>query len=306
MRNFYIKLASIYKFLASWHLFLNTLKAVSLTVLALIAFAANSFLNRMALGGSFIDAASFSSIRMISGALGLYIIMLVTKRSALVLGGSRKGSLALVIYMVTFSYAYVNIDTGTGAFVLFVTVQMAMVVFTLASGRRLNKGEWAGFVLALIGFLIFALPGVDSPAISALILMIIAGSAWAAYTWLGLASNDPVSDTAGNFIRGVPLVIILSIVTITGIELTARGIILASLSGLLASGFGYTVWYYALRLISPVPAAMAQLLVPILATFAGVAFLSESLSSRMLVASIIITGGILVNILSKPRATGGV
>jgi len=215
--------------------------------LALIAFAANSVLCRLALGNETIDASSFTAIRLLSGAIVLFLIIGATHKNTKVSSkGSWTASFMLFLYAITFSYAYISLDTGTGALILFGSVQITMILLSLVSGTRLHLTEWIGVVVAFTGFVYLILPGVTAPSTTGLILMTTAGIAWGIYTLKGRDSKNPLMDTGYNFFRTIPLVILLTIITINNAKFSSEGILLAVVSGGITSGIGYTIWYIAL------------------------------------------------------------
>jgi len=273
-----------------------------LTLLALCAFAANSVLCRLALGQGAIDAAGFTVVRMISGAVVLLIILAVTgKDSGSRTTGSWVSSFMLFAYAVTFSFAYLSLQTGTGALILFGSVQITMIVVSLFLGNRLSPAEWLGVTIAFGGFVFLVLPGVSAPSLQGFLLMAAAGIAWGGYTLRGRQSADPLRDTTYNFVRAVPVTLALLAITYTQTELTAQGLVLAVLSGGLASGVGYTIWYTALRGLSSVQAAVVQLSVPVIAALGGVLIVAEPLTSRLIVSTLLILGGILLVIIGRVR-----
>ena len=205
----------------------------------------------------------------------------------------------LFIYAVTFSFAYVTLDTATGALILFGSVQTTMILLSLLSGNRLHISEWVGVVLAFIGFVYLILPSVVTPSVIGFILMSISGAAWGVYTLKGRSSKNPLIDTTFNFLRTIPLIIILAIFTIRTINLSPEGILLAALSGGIASGIGYTLWYAALGGLSATQAAVLQLLVPIIAAIGGVIFVSEIITLRLTISAIMILGGISIVVLGR-------
>jgi len=276
------------------------LKIIILTGLALIAFAANSVLCRLALGDAAIDAASFTVIRLLSGAIVLLVIVGVTRTISKVSAkGSWTASFMLFLYAVTFSYAYISLDTGTGALVLFGSVQITMIVLSLMSGNRLHLAEWAGVIAAFTGLVYLVLPGVTTPSMTGFMLMAVAGAAWGIYTLKGRSSKNPLMDTAYNFLRTVPFVIVLAIVTMSTATYSFDGIWLALLSGGITSGIGYTIWYIALGGLSSTQAAVLQLSVPVIAALGGVVFVAEAITFRLAVSAAITLGGILVVILGR-------
>jgi len=276
------------------------LKTIILTSLALIAFAANSVLCRLALGSEAIDAASFTFIRLLSGTIVLLIIIGFTRNTT---GVSAKGSWAasfmLFLYAITFSYAYTSLDTGTGALILFGSVQITMILLSLISGTRLHSLEWAGVIIAFTGFVFLIMPGVTTPSTIGLLLMTAAGIAWGIYTLKGRSSKSPLFDTAYNFLRTTPLVMLLGLITFNNANYTSEGILLALLSGGITSGIGYTIWYIALSGLSATQAAVLQLLVPVIAALGGVIFVSESITFRLSVSAAMVLGGILMVVLGK-------
>lgn len=275
-------------------------KTTILTGLALIAFAANSVLCRLALGNEAIDAASFTVIRLLSGAIVLFLIIRFTqKNTELSTNGSWIASLMLFLYAITFSYAYISLDTGTGALILFGSVQITMILLSLISGTRLHYTEWAGVIIAFTGFVYLILPGVTTPSTVGFLLMAAAGVAWGIYTLKGRGSQNPLMDTAYNFFRTIPLVILLTIITISHANYSSEGVLLALLSGGITSGIGYTIWYIALGGLSATQAAVLQLLVPVIAALGGVIFVSETITVRLTISAAMVIGGILMVVLGK-------
>ena len=275
-------------------------KTVIFTGLALIAFAANSVLCRLALGEEAIDASSFTVIRLLSGATVLLTIISINRnKTSLPTKGSWSASLMLFLYAITFSFAYITLDTGTGALILFGSVQITMILLSLISGTRLHITEWAGIAVAFTGFVYLILPGVTAPSTIGFLLMTIAGIAWGIYTLMGRGSKNPLMDTAYNFLRTIPLVIILVIVAIKTAHYSFEGILFAALSGGIASGIGYTIWYIALGGLSVTQAAVVQLLVPVIAALGGVIFVSEIVTLRLIVSATMILGGVLMVVLGR-------
>lgn len=264
------------------------------TTLALFAFAGNSILCRLALGEEAIDAASFTSIRLLSGIIVLIVIMKVTQSSNTVNSrGSWKASFMLFLYAITFSYAYISLETGVGALILFGSVQITMILAGLLTGNKLHFFEWLGVMVAFSGFVYLVMPGVTAPSLLGFALMSVAGIAWGFYTLAGKDSASPLQDTSFNFIRTLPLVMVLVAVTAQHADLSQKGIMLAVLSGGVASGIGYSIWYFALGGLSSVQAAVVQLLVPVIAAGGGVVFADETVSLRLVLSSILILSGIL-------------
>ncbi|BFM07926.1 DMT family transporter [Halioxenophilus aromaticivorans] len=269
------------------------MKIVLLTSLSLIAFAGNSILCRLALGGEAIDAGTFTIVRLISGiAVLLLIHRLLTTDNQPKSSGSWKSAVMLFVYALGFSYAYVQMDTGTGALILFAAVQLTMITVSLLQGNRLTRLEALGAIIAFIGFVYLMLPGVTAPPMGSFFMMLAAGIAWGLYTLAGKGSTNPIQDTTFNFVRTLPLVLVLLLVTFSYSQLSTKGFILAVVSGGLASGVGYAVWYVALTGLSAIQAAVLQLLVPLLAALGGVLFADEIITSRLAVATGLILGGI--------------
>ncbi len=280
------------------------MKTILYTTIALCAFAGNSVLCRLALGETAIDASSFTSIRLLSGIVMLVLISAVSaSKSSLNKSETSKGSwraaLMLFIYAATFSYAYVSLETGTGALILFASVQITMVLVGVFSGNMLHTIEWLGLGIAFVGLIYLVLPGLATPSLFGFILMSIAGIAWGFYTLLGRTCQNPLSDTTYNFLRTLPFVIILAAVTLHNSHLSTQGVLLAIFSGAIASGAGYTIWYMALGGLSTIQAAVLQLLVPAIAALGGVIFVGEPMSLRLVLSSLLILGGILCIILGK-------
>jgi drug/metabolite transporter (DMT)-like permease len=275
-------------------------KTLLLTLLALICFAANSVLCRLALGTRAIDAASFTSLRLFSGSLILLVIWLLNKGGRNSSSkGSWLGSAMLFIYAITFSFAYITLETGTGALILFGAVQISIILLSMLSGNRLRPIEWLGICAAFGGFAYLVLPGVSTPSALGFILMTLAGIAWGAYTLIGRGSQNPLADTAFNFIRTLPAVALLLVLTLANASLSARGVFLAALSGAVASGIGYVIWYSALRGLTSTMAAVVQLFVPVIAALGGIAFMPEAVTLRLIMASALILGGILCVLLGR-------
>ncbi|MDP2560610.1 DMT family transporter [Psychrobium sp. 1_MG-2023] len=276
------------------------IKLSSLTLLTLIAFAANSILCRLALDSNTIDPSSFTSIRLLSGAFVLFIIIRIwSSNHSANAKGSWVASLMLFVYAATFSYAYLSLDTGTGALVLFGSVQITMILLSLIAGTRLQLSEWLGLGIAFTGFVYLILPDVTTPSLTGFILMTIAGISWGVYTLKGRGSVNPLMDTAYNFVRTIPFVLVLAIFTLDDLMLSYEGGLLALTSGAITSGLGYTIWYIVLRDLTPTQAAVIQLSVPVIAAFGGVIFVAEYITPRLMIASLLVLGGIFLVILGK-------
>ena len=282
------------------------IKIIASTVFALFAFAANSVFCRLALGDEAIDATSFTSVRLFSGIIVLFILMQFTShvsKPQSSLKANAKGSwlaaIMLFTYAVTFSFGYISLDTGTGALILFGAVQITMILFNVISGSRLHYSEWLGLTCAFIGFVYLILPSITTPSLTGFILMSVSGMAWAFYTLLGRKSKHALSDTAFNFLRTSPFILILVLLSFNNLHISSNGFLLAVLSGAIASGIGYFVWYIALSGLSVTQAAVLQLFVPIIAALGGVIFTSESITLRLIESSILVLGGILLVILGR-------
>jgi len=271
-------------------------QAVLLTALAMVAFAGNSLLCRLALAQTTIDAASFTTIRIASGGLALWLIVRA-RRGAV--AGNWISAFALFAYAAGFSFAYISLPAGTGALLLFGAVQATMIGWGLRKGERLSSLQVAGLVLALAGLGGLMLPGISAPPLVGSLLMIGAGIAWGVYSLRGKGAGDPTGVTAGNFVRAVPFALAVSLVAIPAYSVDAPGIAYAAASGALASGVGYAIWYTALRGLKATSAATVQLSVPVIAAAGGVAFLGEPITLRLVGASIAILGGVAVVIGSR-------
>jgi drug/metabolite transporter (DMT)-like permease len=271
-------------------------KIVVLTALAMVAFAANSLLCRLALAHTAIDAASFTSIRIVSGALVLGII--VWSRGDTIAGaGSWPSALALFAYAAGFSFAYVSLSAATGTLLLFGAVQTTMIGFGLWKGERMQAVQLAGLLLAVGGLVGLLLPGLSAPPWLASMTMIFAGIAWGIYSLRAKGAGNPTRTTAGNFVRAVPFAAPLSLLSLSQLSFDGAGYAYAVASGALASGLGYAIWYAALRGLTATTAATVQLSVPVIASLGGVVFLGESITVRLLVAAAAILGGIALIVL---------
>ncbi|MCZ6600676.1 MAG: DMT family transporter [Acidobacteria bacterium] len=282
------------------------MKSLFFTTVALTAFAANSLLCRMALGEGAMDAASFSTVRLASGAAMLLLIFLIFPRQRTSpRAGDWLSATMLFSYMVTFSYAYISLSTGTGALILFGMVQATMLLWALRSGERPHLMEWGGLTLALGGLVYLVFPGLAAPSPAGAFLMAVAGISWGVYSLRGRGSNRALADTTFNFVRALPLVLVVSLVALGDSHWSARGILLASLSGALASGLGYTCWYAALRYLAATRAAVVQLTVPVLAALGGTAFLAEEVTLRLVLSMVLILGGVALAMAAHRQAVPG-
>jgi len=277
-----------------------TFRTVFLTATAMIAFAGNSLLCRAALKQTEIDAASFTSIRLLSGVIILWLLISFKgKKSAKDGQGNWLSAIALFIYAAGFSYAYISLATGTGALLLFGAVQATMIGYGFYSGERLNKLQSLGLILAFAGVIGLLLPGLSAPPLTGSLIMMVAGVAWGIYSIRGKGAGDPTVVSAGNFLRTMPFVIILAVLTLSNQSLDTAGIWYAIASGALASGLGYAIWYAVLPALTSTTASTVQLSVPVIAAFAGIIFLSEPITLRFALASIALLGGIALVILKK-------
>lgn len=287
------------------------MKATLYTIIALAAFAANSLLCRLALAQGYIDAWNFTVIRLVSGAICLIIIMqFYTKRlnnkttddhHAIINDtGSWRSSVSLLVYALCFSVAYVELDTGMGALILFSAVQFTMIGWGIYKQERLTSVQWLAFIVAFSAFIYLMLPSQTAPPLMAALLMSLSGVAWGIYSIRGKACVSPLRATTFNFIRSllvVPILIIVGIGQLKNIRL--EGVLLAIASGAIASGVGYSIWYVAMPLLKSTHAAVVQLCVPVLAAIAGAVILSESLTLQFVIPSSVILLAVLVFIINK-------
>jgi drug/metabolite transporter (DMT)-like permease len=265
-----------------------------LTIVTLVAFAANSLLCRMALAPDLIDPVAFTAIRLGSGVAVLVpLSSLISEprprgRSA----GSWKSSFALFLYAMAFSLAYVSLETGMGALILFGSVQATMNGVGLWRGERPRLREWVGLITAIAGLVYLVLPGIAAPDPIGALLMLASGVGWGVYSLRGKASAAPVAATAGNFARTLPLATIGLVIAWGSLHATPRGAVLAVVSGAVTSGLGYVIWYLALRGLTATRAAIVQLAVPVIAAAGGILVLAEEPTARLAIASMLILGGV--------------
>ncbi len=279
---------------------MSAARTLALTSLAMLAFASNSLLCRFALKHTGLDAASFTTIRLISGAVTLVFLTRV-RRGPRVGGGSWRSALALFGYAAGFSLAYASLPAATGALLLFTAVQTTMIGYGIASGERLRGAQWLGLALAVSGLVGLLLPGLSAPPVQGSLLMLGAGAAWGVYSLRGRGSGDPLGVTAGNFVRAVPIAAVLSAVLWRHSSIDRAGVPYAIASGALASGIGYAIWYTALPQLRATHAATVQLSVPVIAALGGIVFLGEPMTLRLGLAAAAILGGVALVILD-PRA----
>ena len=270
----------------------------ALTLLAMLAFAGNSLLCRVALKQTTIDPASFTLIRLASGALVLWLIVRLRSGGQRP-GGSWASALALFAYAAGFSFAYVSLTAATGALLLFGAVQATMISWGLLRGERLGRMQVGGLLLALAGLVALLLPGLAAPPLVGALLMLGAGVAWGVYSLRAKGAGDATNATAGNFLRAAPLAVLLALLSWPWLVPDRVGMFYAVLSGAIASGLGYAVWYTALRGLQATSAASVQLSVPVITALGGVLLLGEGLSLRLVLASGAILGGIAVVISHK-------
>ena len=294
------------------------MRIVLYTTFALVAFAFNSILCRLALRGEEADAAGFTAVRLVSGAIMLVLIGLLVSRvrSPHVSKSSSEDEVALThvratdygswpsafflfAYAICFSFAYLGLTAGTGALILFGSVQMTMIAVAIIKGERPPALEWLGLIIAVGGLVYLLFPGLESPSLYSSLLMAAAGASWGFYTLRGKSSGDPLADTTGNFVRSLPMIAIVAVIFISQLHLSNRGIMFAVLSGAVTSGVGYTIWYAALKHHTAIRAAILQLPVPLLTALGGIALLGESASIRLFVASALILGGIGLTIFGR-------
>jgi drug/metabolite transporter (DMT)-like permease len=280
-----------------------SVRVFTLTMLAMLAFAGNSLLCRVALTHTSIDAASFITIRLLSGAVMLWLVARM-KRGRQIIGGNWLSAFALFAYAAGFSFAYVSLPAATGALLLFGAVQATMIGYGLWTGESLLRWQIVGLILAFGGLVGLLLPGLSAPPLGGSILMLGAGIAWGVYSLRGKGSGDPTNATAGNFMRAVPIAAALSVLLYSTTSADYAGIGYAVLSGALASGIGYAIWYTALPALKATSAAAVQLSVPVIAALGGAVFLGELITLRLILASVAILGGVALVIFEKRHARG--
>ncbi|MGD1858579.1 MAG: DMT family transporter [Leptolyngbyaceae cyanobacterium] len=274
-------------------------RTLGLTGAALIAFAGNSILSRLVLGQGLMDAATFSTLRLTFGAATLTLLLRLNGQPYILKEGTWKSAGVLVVYAIAFSLSYLSLTTATGALILFGVTQLTMLLLALHAGNRPHVLQWLGLAIALGGLVYLLLPGVEAPPIAGAALMGLAGMAWGSYTYLGHKSVAPLAQTAGNFVRAVPLVVAINLCLISQFHVELAGILLAAVVGALTSGLGYAIWYAALRNLAPIQAATVQLCVPIIAAIGGFVLLSETLSWRLVLSTLIVLGGIALALFGR-------
>lgn len=276
-------------------------RTLLLTALAMLAFAGNSLLCRLALRETAIDAASFTAVRLLAGACTLWLLLQL-RQNRQAPAGSWAGAVALFTYAAAFSFAYLQLDTGVGALLLFGAVQLSMLLWGLLRGERLGLCASLGTALATAGLLALLLPGASAPPLLAALLMLLAGVAWGAYSLLGRGQGNPLAVTAGNFLRATPLALLLALAVLPQLNWDGPGLFYALLSGALTSGVGYAIWYSALPGLHASQAATVQLSVPILAALGGSLLLGEALTLRLLLSAVAVLGGIALVLSARQRA----
>ena len=274
-----------------------------LTSLAMIAFASNSLLCRAALKQTSIDAATFTFVRIFSGAAALWLIMKM-RRTVWKDAGNWLSAAALFVYAAAFSFAYNTLSAGMGALLLFGAVQATMILWGLCKGEKLQAIQIIGLVVAVSGLVVLVFPGLSAPPFSGSILMLGAGVAWGIYSLRGKTASNAIAATAGNFLRAVPFAVAVSIIMLPWTRLDRTGIGLAVISGAITSGLGYVIWYSALPGLKAADAATVHLSVPILAATGGILLLGEPITFRYLVASIAVLGGIALVVIERSRSSG--
>jgi drug/metabolite transporter (DMT)-like permease len=268
---------------------------VLLTSAAMLCFAANSLLCRLALAPDLIDPASFTSVRVLAAGLMLTVVVWLRRRRLPSLAYAKPRSVAaLFAYLILFSFAYTRLSAGTGALILFTCVQFTMFAVALREGERFTAPAWAGLAIAVAGLVYLVLPGISAPDPVGALLMAGSGIAWGFFSLLARGVDHPVEANASNFLCCLPLAAAINLFDAASFHATAAGLGLAVASGAIASGLGYAIWYLALRHLTAARAATVQLSVPAIAALGGVLLLAEPLTLRLLLASAATLGGIAV------------
>lgn len=287
------------------------LQTALLTAITLICFAANSILTRVGLRDGGMDPLAFATLRIVAGAAMLVLLLAVRGAGHRRPAGDWGSALALVVYAAAFTIAYVSIPAGVGALLLFAVVQLTMIGSGLAQGERPRWNEWLGLAVSSAGLVVFLLPGLERPPLRGALLMIAAGLGWAVYSLRGRrrpapgrGPADPLAATAGNFVRGLPL-ILLPWLVFGGVDVTPLGVACALASGAIASGLGYALWYTVLPRLTAVRTSLVQLAAPLLVTVFGLLFLAEPASLRLLAGGSLIVGGLALATLYRPAPRSG-
>ena len=277
-------------------------RIVALTAVAMLAFAANSVLARLALGPAGADAMAYTGIRLASGAIALAVILAAAHRGrGYRIAGSWTGAAALAGYALAFSIAYIMLGAGVGALILFASVQIGVIGAAIVKGDRPGILEWMGLAVAFTGLVYLVSPGLTAPNPLGALLMVAAGLCWAAYTLIGRGSQSPLADTTGNFIRTLPLALPLVLIGSLWHGLDTATVLYAVASGVVASGLGYAIWYAVLPSLARTQAAIVQLSVPAIAAAGGVILIAESLTLRLVVSSLAILGGVALALLTSSK-----
>lgn len=279
------------------------LQVLILTVLAMVAFAANSIFCRIALGKDLIDPASFTSIRLLSGVLALSLLLQLQKSSPKAeTAPNWVSAMSLFAYAALFSFAYVTLTTATGALILFAAVQATMIGFGIRQGDKLSRTAWSGLLIAVAGMVYLLMPGLSAPPLTGASMMVGAGIAWGIYSIKGKGVTNPLTASSQNFLYALPFTAVLTLIFIQQASFTLPGVVLAVASGAIASGVGYAIWYAALPGLKTSQASSVQLSVPVIATVGGIIFMQEPLTLRLGLASIAILGGIAL--IFRPEKPG--
>lgn len=284
----------------------NTLYLFTVTALAMLAFAANSILARLALSHADIGPWGFTAIRLISGAL---ILALIAKSKKAETAGDWISAGSLILYAACFSYAYLQLAAGTGALILFAVVQITMIGGGLISGERLSKLQWLGTIIALAGLVYLLSPSIQAPPLFGAMLMMFSGLGWGLYSLRGRKAGDPTAQTTGNFIRAGLICALATPFILGGLKLgllnetapNTKGVMLALASGTITSALGYVIWYMALKHLTATRAGIAQLTVPVIAAIGGMIFISEPLTLRFLILATIILSGVGIATMTRRK-----
>jgi drug/metabolite transporter (DMT)-like permease len=276
-------------------------RTATCTAAALVAFAGNSVLCRLALGQNAIDPATFSTVRLAGGAGMLLATTAIQPKGRTAPQGSWISAVVLFVYAIPFSFAYTRLTAGTGALILFGAVQVTMMIAAITAGERPHASQWIGLVLALCGLVYLVLPGLRAPSLFGSALMTLAGIMWGVYSLRGRGAPDALQLNMTNFTRALPLALMVSVIAWSRLHITPAGLGLALICGAITSGLGYVLWYAALRNLSAARAAIVQLIVPVLAGVGGVAFLGETISLRLALSAAVTLGGIALALTGGKR-----
>jgi drug/metabolite transporter (DMT)-like permease len=278
-------------------------KVAVLTAIAMLAFAANSVLARLAFATANAEPLSYTGVRIASGAIVLAALLMLRRQpgTRLAFGGSWRAAAALFGYALAFSVAYILLGAGTGALILFASVQVGILGWAVLKGDRPSILEWLGLAVAIAGFVYLVSPGLVAPHPLGTLLMVGSGLCWAAYTLLGRGSQSPLTDTAGNFVRCLPIAIVLIVAALLTQPMHPLALAYAVASGAIASGLGYAIWYAALPSLTRPRAAIVQLTVPAIAAAGGVLLIGEPLTPRLVIASMGILGGVAFALITAER-----